>query len=269
MTSVRTNLTAASKILALGLLVSLAAAAFSAKWRLGLQQRLDLVVKEVTVSGRKETALEGIAEMLPIGTPLFALSPKRIKAKLEAMPWVRRAAVQRQLDGGVRIRLREKRPYALWQGSAKELVLIAEDGVIIGEKQAKSFPHLTVLRGEEALSHAPQFLKTLRERPIDGHGIKSLLLLGKNRWSVELANGITVFLPEEKPILAWEKLIEFNNGNRLLERNLKTVDMRTPGRLIVSVKSAADRSKNKPKGGLKGGSGGKFGSAAEKKGMAM
>lgn len=259
----QSRLTFAVKLFVLGLVVSITATAFSDKWRLRLQQRLGLVVQEVSVVGRRETNIGKLAQLLPLGTPLFSFSPKRIKSQLEELAWVRRAAVRRQLNGNIRIRLLEKRPYARWQGEADgETVLIAEDGAVIGVEQAKDFPHLTLIKGDEARRYGPEFLKSLS--PPNGHGIKSVSLQGIDHWSVELANGILILLPQEEPLTAWRKLVEFNRNNHLLERNLKTVDMRVADRLVVSPRSA------KATKAAKGGSGkGKVSNRKMAKGKAM
>jgi len=261
-------------VIAIG--ITLAILLVSPKGRLSLQQRLDLTIKEVTVSGRKQTELKQIAEMLPLGKPLFAFSPSQIKEQLENTTWVKSAEIHRSLKGKISIRLKEYTPFALWKSSPPEkLALIDEDGAIIGSKQAGDFPNLIVIQSEHSQSEAPQLLKALV--PIKGHSIKALSQSGASRWNVELANGITILLPEKEPQLAWHKLGEFNRNNRLLERNLKSVDMRIQDRLIVSLKksksasmSASKSAKSKKKSGKGGGNmAGKGGGSPKSKGKSL
>ena len=234
----------------LAALVTVAVFLATPKGRVSIQQQLGLVTKQVTVSGRKQTPARQIAQMLPLGEPLFGVSPHKVKTQLEQMEWVKSAEVHRSLRGKIRIRLKEHSPFALWQASPnKKAVLIAEDGAVIGAKQALDFPHLVTIQSQH--SHT-RLLKTLA--PIKGHSIRSIIQRGApDRWNVELANGITIMLPEQNPEQAWSDLAKFNRENRLLERNLKTVDMRIKDRLIVSLNKPAKKSAKKSVGKAIGG----------------
>ncbi len=244
------------KICALATLAGLLAASVAPRWRVEAQKELGLVVKEALVRGRVRTETAEIVAMLPAGMPLFGFSPARLKDELEQTPWVKRAAVHRGLDGTVRIRLEEWQPFALWQKTANSPpLLIAEDGTPIGkERLAEDFGNgLVLLKGEGAPAKAPQFLKELGKHPIEGHQIKSIALVS-DRWDIKLANGITIMLDRQNPLVAWEKMAAFDRTNRLLERNLQTVDLRSPDRMILSLKkSTADKAKDRDlaKGGKK------------------
>src|SRR6185437_5528162 len=66
---------------------------------IGATARLGLVVTEIEVTGRQTTDAATIMEALGAtrGTPIFAVDPGRAKEKLQALPWVRSAAIERRL----------------------------------------------------------------------------------------------------------------------------------------------------------------------------
>ncbi|HEX3500459.1 MAG TPA: FtsQ-type POTRA domain-containing protein, partial [Stellaceae bacterium] len=66
---------------------------------IGLSARLGLVVEDIEVEGRAMTGRDAILHAMGAtrGTPLFAVSPSQAKTQLEALPWVRSAAVERRL----------------------------------------------------------------------------------------------------------------------------------------------------------------------------
>ena len=48
-------------------------------------------------------------------------------------------------------------------------------------------------------------------------------------------DAIDVLLPEEKPDLAWRQLAELERSSSLLKRDVQTVDLRLPDRLVLRV----------------------------------
>jgi cell division protein FtsQ len=94
--------------------------------------RLGLVVTDVKVEGRETTDRETILAALDAGpgTPILAMSPRRAKERLETLPWVRSAVVERRLPDTLYVRLVERKPLALWQHGGK-LDLIDREGAVI------------------------------------------------------------------------------------------------------------------------------------------
>ena len=74
---------------------------------------------------------------------------------------------------------------------------------------------------------------TLASQPSLIHRVEAAVRVGDRRWNVRLAGGVDVRLPEIDAAGAWARLAEFQRTHRLLERDLRTVDLRLPDRLIV------------------------------------
>ena len=203
---------------------------------IALGARLGLVVEDIEVEGRAMTGRDAILHAIGAtrGTPLFAVSPSQAKAQLEALPWVRSAAVERRLPDTLHIRLVERQPLAFWQRQGK-LVLIDRDGAVITGDRLERFPGLIVIVGDEAPRRAAALIDMLASQPDLAGRVVAAVLVGGRRWNLQLDNGIGVQLPEDGSDAAWARLAELEHSSRLLARDVQIVDLRLPDRLVVRV----------------------------------
>jgi len=213
---------------------------------------LGLAVHEVWVEGRHRTPAQRVFTALDVqrGVPLFGFDPAAAKARIEALPWVKRAAVERQMPDTVVIEIEEHEPIALWQ-SAGQFVPIDRNGVAIIDDRTESFPNLPVVIGDEAPTRAARLFKTLTAQPTLKKRVIAAILVGGRRWDLRLNDGSTVRLPEENIDAAWSRLAEFERTHHLLSKDSPggqpsgrlVVDLRLPDRLVLR------RKPNKPDAG--------------------
>jgi cell division protein FtsQ len=203
---------------------------------IGETARLGLAVTDIEVEGRVMSGREPVLRAVGAerGTPILAVSPTQIKAQLEALPWVRTAAVERRLPDTLHIRLVERTPLAFWQRQGK-LLLIDQDGTVITGDRLDRFPGLIVTVGDDAPTHAAALLEMLAGEPTLSGRVVAAVRVGGRRWDLHLDNGIDVELPEERAEDAWAQLAQLERSSRLLARNVEVVDMRLPDRLVVRV----------------------------------
>ena len=76
-----------------------------------------LRVRNVLVEGRAETRAADILEALQAerGAPLLAIDVAAAKGRLERLPWVKSATVERRLPDTLRVQVEERKAFALWQ----------------------------------------------------------------------------------------------------------------------------------------------------------
>jgi cell division protein FtsQ len=204
---------------------------------MGLTGDLGLVVTDIQVDGRSTTDRETILAALDAhyGTPILAVSPSRAKQQLEALPWVRSAAIERRLPGTLYVRLVERRPLAVWQHDGKH-ELIDRDGTVIPVTDLSRFAKLpTVVGGDPARHGAAQLLDLLANEPSLAARVTAVVLVGDRRWNVRIDNMIDVMLPEDDMAGAWAKLAQLERSNRVLQRDVETIDLRLPDRLVMRV----------------------------------
>ncbi|MBV9964523.1 MAG: FtsQ-type POTRA domain-containing protein [Alphaproteobacteria bacterium] len=200
---------------------------------------LGLVVTNIEVEGRETTdALTVVAALSAArGTPILAISPSRAKQQLEALPWVRSAIIERRLPGTLFVRLTERHPLALWQHEGIQQ-LIDRDGTVIPVEDLGRFAKLPIVVGDDAAIHAAALIDVLASEPELGARVTAAIRIGERRWNLRIDDAVDVLLPEEKPDLAWHQLAELERSSNLLKRDVQTVDLRLPDRLVLRVTGA-------------------------------
>jgi len=195
---------------------------------------LGLVVSDIDVEGRETTDAATIMAALAAdrGTPILAVNPSRAKQQLESLPWVRSAAIERRLPGTVIVRLSERHPLAVWQHDGK-LELIDKQGEVIPVKDLGRFAKLPTVVGERAAANAAALIDMLSREPDLAARVSAAVRVDNRRWNVRIDNAIDVLLPEDDPVGAWARLAALDRENHLLKRDIQTVDMRLPDRLVL------------------------------------
>jgi cell division protein FtsQ len=193
-----------------------------------------LVVDQINVEGRETTDAATIMAALAAdrGTPILAVSPSRAKQQLESLPWVRSAAIERRLPGTLIVRLAERHPLAVWQHQGK-LELIDKQGEVIPVKDLGRFAKLPTVVGERAAVHAAALLELLGREPELAARVSAAVRVDNRRWNVRIDNAIDVLLPEEDLQGAWARLAALERQSSVLKRDVQTVDMRLPDRLVL------------------------------------
>lgn len=191
-------------------------------------------VENVLVIGRQETPRDELlkAVRLARGAPILAFDPEAAKQRIEALPWVRAASVQRRLPDTVFLRVVERRPLAIWQDQGR-FALIDYDGKVIVDSGLERFAGLPLVVGDDAPAHAARLLEMLWDQPELMARVKAAVRVGGRRWNVRLDNGIDVRLPEDNPAAAWARLAVYERTHHVLGKDVGVLDLRLPDRLIV------------------------------------
>jgi cell division protein FtsQ len=202
-------------------------------------------VREVNAVGRVRTGKEALRAQLGIevGQPILALDPDAARTRLEALPWVARASVERLLPDRVEVRLIERQPLALWQREGR-FDLIDSGGSVIVEDVLDRGPgavdpaygKLRVLVGDQAPRHAATLFALLSTEPALSARVAAATWIGDRRWTLRLDNRIDVLLPERSVLRAWRFLAAKAREEKLLERAVSVIDLRfLPSRLRLRL----------------------------------
>jgi cell division protein FtsQ len=203
---------------------------------------LGLTVSDVTVEGRETTDRETILAALGArpGTPILAVNPKRAKQQLETLPWVRAAVIERRLPGTLYVRLAERRPLALWQHSGK-IELIDRVGTVIPVARLDRFAKLPMVVGDGAAGHAAELLDMLASEPDLAVRVTAAIRVGDRRWNLRIDNAIDVLLPADETAEAWAQLARLDRSSAVVQRDVQTIDIRLPDRLVLRVSPETPR----------------------------
>jgi cell division protein FtsQ len=204
--------------------------------------RLGLVVTDIKVEGRETTDRDTILTALGAapGTPILAMSPKRAKEQLESLPWIRSAVVERRLPDTLYVGLVERKPLALWQHGGK-IELIDHEGTVIPVNRLDRFAKLPMVVGEHAPSHAAKLLEMLATEPDLASRVSAAIRVSDRRWNLRIDNAIDVLLPADTAANAWAQLARLERSNAILRRDVLTVDVRLPDRLVLRVNPEAPK----------------------------
>ena len=84
-----------------------------------------LTVREVKVVGGKNVDAADVSSITGLGSDdnLLLVSPSQVAAKVEELPWVREAKVDRRLPGTVRVRIVERRPAVVLSSDGRQWTL--------------------------------------------------------------------------------------------------------------------------------------------------
>lgn len=206
-----------------------------AKWEMIAQSaRLGLKVEEILVLGRHQTAQKDLlaAVQLVRGAPILAFDLHAARKRVEKLPWVKSATVERMLPDTVLLNIEERQPLALWQHKGV-FALIDTDGEVILRTGLERYSDLLVVVGADAPENAAELLKTLATEPQLMILVRAAIRVGGRRWNLRLKGDIDVRLPEEDAGSAWARLAEYEKTHQVLERDVQVLDLRQPDRLIV------------------------------------
>ena len=87
--------------------------------------------------------------------------------------------------------------------------------------------------GWDAPKYASQLLDTLAVAPELAKRVKAAVRVGGRRWDIQMDNKVEVRLPESNSMAAWVQLAEMQRRHRFLEKDVMSVDLRLPDRIIL------------------------------------
>ncbi len=192
-----------------------------------------LRVTEIVVEGRANTPETLLRAAIGVnkGDPILGFSLDETRARIETIPWVEHATVERRLPGTLVVNLQERRPFAVWQSQGKYL-LVDRTGQVVTNQDVALFKHLPLIVGQGAPNAASGLLDALRERPALAEKVTASVRVGERRWNLRMNNGIDVLLPEGHEAVALDRLIALQQDHAVLDRPLAAIDLRLPDRLV-------------------------------------
>ncbi len=197
-------------------------------------------ITEVALSGEHELARDDILKTAGItpNTSLLFLDAAQARTRLLTNPWVAEATVLKLYPGRLRIEIKERKAFALWQRDAR-ISLIANDGTVLEPDVPRAFAKLPLVVGEGAAQESPGLLTLIARYPEIASQVEASVLVAQRRWNLHLHNGVEVLLPEYAPEQALKVLTDLERQKHLLSRDIVIVDLRLADRVTVRQSDAA------------------------------
>ncbi len=164
---------------------------------------------------------------------------EKLRAELQALPWVKDARVSIQLPHTLAIDIVEREPHAVLE-KADRLVLIDPAGVELEPIAADKAKGMLHLAGPGAAKQARALETLLTAAPALAPKVEAAEWVGNRRWNLTFTTGQLLALPEGD-VAAASALVKFarlDGQNRLLGGKVLAFDMRTPPRLYMRLPEA-------------------------------
>jgi cell division protein FtsQ len=202
----------------------------------GVTIRAGLAVRSLHIEGRNRTSMKEILDALEVkkGAAILRFSLDDMRDRLQKIPSVKEAAVERALPDGLYVRIIEREPVALWQNQGK-LSLVDDNGVVMNDLDLSTHKDLPLIVGEGAPAHVMELMNILASEPELAKDFASAIRVGDRRWNIRLKNELEIKLPEEAPETAWRKLAKLQEDEKILERDVKVIDLRVPDRTFMKL----------------------------------
>lgn len=211
--------------------------------------KIGFAVNDVVLEGRLRTPKKQVLNLLELerGYPIFSVDLEKSKEKLERLPWIKRASVERVLPDTLLIRVVEKKPVSLWQYKGKAY-LMDKDGELIETKNPYSYKKLLIITGEKAPQHIGDLFGVLEKVPVLNARITGATYLRSGRWDLRLDGRIDIKLPDRNPAQALAYLLHLEQKHHFINQDIMVIDMRIPGQLVLRLTpEALQKQKNSGK----------------------
>jgi cell division protein FtsQ len=197
-------------------------------------------ISEVALAGEHEVSRDDILKTAGITehTSLLFLDAAQTRARLLTNPWIAEATVLKLYPGRLRIEIKERNAFALWQREARTS-LIAHDGTVLAQSVADRFAALPLVVGAGAERASQELMALVARYPGIAQQIEASVLVAERRWNLHLRNGLEVLLPESEPERALSTLANLDRDKKLLSRDIVVVDLRQADRVTVRQSDAA------------------------------
>lgn len=203
-------------------------------------------VSDIMVEGRTETDRNALLRTLGVqrGDPILAINLAEAKERLENLPWVSAAAVERRLPDILYVRLSERQPMAIWQHDRKFTVIDREgrplaDATELARRGNERIETLPQVVGANAPLQVPKLLAALDNVPSLRDKVSAATWLGDRRWDLKLKNGVVVKLPEAGMVTALRQLAELDVAGKVLDRDIVAIDLRQSDRAVLQTSTTA------------------------------
>lgn len=204
-----------------------------------LAQGLGLSISTIDVRGNRYTQRADIVAALAISpdTTHLALDIEAAQHRIEALPWVSKARIHRDLPGGIAIEITERRAAIVWRQADRD-TLIDATGRSLASFPSGSDLGLPVIEGDNAGPAAADLFALLAQSPETARRTLRSRRIEARRWTLDLAGGIEVHLPAEglAGAIAW---LESQANAGLLDVAVTAIDLRVPGQLVVRLPEGA------------------------------
>jgi cell division protein FtsQ len=189
-------------------------------------------LRQVAITGYRFTADGDIFDAIDLehARTLLSFDSRAAQGRIEALPWVDTASIERILPDRIEVRIKERTPIAVWQ-RGEGLFLIDGTGRVLAAVPGNRVPPLPRISGEGAAEAAADLLGLLAAHPTL---LKELALaerVGERRWTLWLADGGSIVLPATGETAALARAVAIRGA---LAWRAIAIDLRVANRPLIA-----------------------------------
>ncbi len=191
-------------------------------------------VKHISItSDSKDTNIEPIKVAIGItrGTNIRSVNLHQINTRVSQVPGVKKSSTRRLSNGDIVIKTQQHKVAAQWS-DGEFYYPLSSDGTKIDTPTTERDENTIVFTGVVP-DNLSEIIKTVSA--ISKY-IDYMNMVESRRWNIHTKNGATIYLPEDNPSVAINKISVLNQTHKLLSRKLEIIDMRDKARILVKEK---------------------------------
>ena len=119
-----------------------------------------------------------------------------------------------------------------------DFILIDQQGRQVRTVDPNYYGYLPLIAGAGAPDQITALSLLLQEVPVIGRRVRAAVWVGERRWNLTLDNMVEVQLPEEDAASALKLLAELDASQKLLSRDVKSIDLRLADRMVLQLNPA-------------------------------
>jgi cell division protein FtsQ len=196
------------------------------------EQRPEFRVSLLSVEGASRDLSDAVRAKLAIKPPQssFDLDMAAMKIRAESLDAVASAEVRVRSGGVLQVVLKERDPVVVWRNDTGLELLDATGHRVASLLARGDRADLPLVAGEGADAALPEALQIFDAAEPIGARLRGLIRVGDRRWDLVLDRDQTIRLPEENPVAAIERLLALDQAEKLLDRDILSIDLRNQDR---------------------------------------
>jgi len=151
--------------------------------------------------------------------------------RIAKIPGIKNSAVRRLSNGDIVIKTQHHKVAAQWTDGIYYYPL-SIDGTKIESPSTERDENTIVFRGSvpENLTEIINSVSALSKH------IDYVNMIESRRWDIHTKNNTTIYLPEDNPSVAINKINRLNQTHKILSRDIEIIDMRDSARILVKTR---------------------------------
>ena len=191
-------------------------------------------VKHISIiSDSKDADLEPVKVAIGItkGTNIKSIDLHQINNRVMEIPGIKNASTRRLANGDIIVKTQQHNIAAQWTDGVYFYPL-SLDGVKIDKPTTERDTNTIVFQGiiPDNLTDIINGISPITEY------IDYVNMVESRRWNLHTKNGITIYLPENNPNTAINKINVLNQTHKILSRQIDVIDMRDSARILVKTR---------------------------------